>query len=75
MAIFCQLPFEHFDALLPRSDQPFEIFDVLLERLNRRDGLFESFAQILIGLGHLLQFFVFQTQGFTQGAILSSELL
>src|SRR2546421_3053314 len=58
MAIFGQPPFESFDALLLGGDQPLEGFDALLLRLNGSDGFFESFAQGLIGLVHLLQLFI-----------------
>ena len=59
MAIFGQLPFEGFNAFELRGDQPFEGFDALLLILKGSDGFFESFAQILIGLLHLVQLFVF----------------
>jgi len=38
------------------------------------DGLFESFAQVLIRLLRLLQFFVFVMSCCAQGRLLSSEL-
>ncbi len=60
MASFGQLPFERFDALLLRP--------------NGYKGLFESFAQVLIRLVQLVQFFVFTLQCFAPGPLLSPEL-
>jgi|GEM_PF-6329227 len=72
MAIFSLVPFEGFDALLQRVDQPFEGFDMLLLRANGADGLFEPFAQVLIRLVRLFQFFVFAPHCFAQGCFLGS---
>ena len=59
MAIFGLLPLERFDPLLQRLDQPLEAFHLLLLRAQSHDGLFEPFAEILIGLLRLFQLFVF----------------
>jgi len=74
MAIFGLLSFEGFDVLLQSVDQPFEDFHTLLLRANSDDGLFESFAQVLIRLLCLFQCFVFASQGFKQGCFLGSQL-
>jgi hypothetical protein len=74
MAIFGLLPLEGFEALLQRVDQPFEDFYALLPRANGDDGLFEPFAQVLIRLVRLLQFFVCAPHGFEQGCFLLSQL-
>ena len=89
MAILCLQPFKHFHALLLGDDQPFEGFDVSLQVLNRLDGFFESFTQVVIRFAGLLQLFVFALQLFVlalqffiftlqhsaQSPILGSELL
>jgi hypothetical protein len=74
MAIFGLLPFEGFDALLQSVNEPFKGFDLLLLRLNGRDGFFEPFAQGLIGLVRLVQFFVFALHQLTQDRFLGSQL-
>ena len=74
MAIFGQSPFKSFDALLLRGDQPFEGFDALLLRVKSHDGLFEPFAQVLIGLLRLFEFFIFASQPFAQDDFLGLEL-
>ena len=74
MTIFGLVPFEGFDALLQSVDQPFEDFHALLPRANGDDGLFESFAQVLIRLLRLCQLFVFAPQGVAQGCFLGSQL-
>ncbi len=74
MAIFGLLPFEGFDAFLQRVNQPFEDVHALLLSANGADGLFESFAQVSIGLLRLFQLCIFVLQRFAQGRILVSEL-
>jgi len=75
MTIFGLLPFEGVDALVESLDQPFEDLHALLPRANGDDGLFEPFAQVLIRLLRLFQFFVFAPQGVAQGCVLGSQLV
>src|SRR5437763_2896500 len=74
MAVFGLVSFQGFDALLQKVDQPLEGFDVLLLRLNGHDGLFEPFAQVLIGLVRLFEFFILASQPFAQDSFLAMEL-
>ena len=74
MAVFGLLSFQRFDALLQKVDQPFEGFDALLLRVNSSDGLFEPFAQVLIRLVRLFEFFIFASQPFAQDYVLGPEL-
>src|ERR1700688_2215076 len=75
MAIFGLLPLQGLEALLQPCDQPCEHLHALLSSTNGDDGLFESFAQVLIGLLRLLQGFVFAPQGVEQGRLLGSQLV
>ena len=52
----------------------FEGFDALLLRVNGHDGLFEPFAQVLIRLVRLFEFFIFASQPFAQDYVLGPEL-
>jgi hypothetical protein len=74
VAIFGLLSFQGFDALLQKVDQPFQGFDALLLSVNGDDGLFEPFAQVLIRLLRLFEFFIFASQPFAQGYFLGPEL-
>src|SRR6266702_4653344 len=53
----------------------FQGVDALLLRLNGHDGLFEPFAQVLIGLVRLVEFFIFASQPFAQDSFLGPELV
>ena len=74
MAICGLLPCEGVEALLQTFDQPFEDLHTLLAPTNGQHGLFEPFAQVLLGLLRLFQCFIFAPQGFVQGILPGSQL-